>query len=56
MCVKFPLGEVNRSHFLSYSTNTYSCEVTIALKVCSGSIKRMLPINIVDADIAIGLC
>ena len=56
MCVKFPLGEVNPSHFLPYSTSTYTCGVTIALRVCGDSIKKMLPINIVGADIAIGLC
>ena len=38
MCVKLPLGDLNHSPYLLYPTNTYTCEVTIAPRVCGGKI------------------
>jgi len=35
MCVKLTFGDLNSNHYLSYSTNTYTCRITIALKIYS---------------------
>ena len=36
MCIKLPPGNLNPSHFFTHPTNTYTCEVTIVLKMCDG--------------------
>ena len=36
MCIKLSPGNLNPSHFSTHPTNTYTCEVTIAPKVCDG--------------------
>ena len=35
MCVKLPLGNLNSGPYLPHYTNTYTCKVTIAPKVCN---------------------
>ena len=37
MCVKLPLGELKPGPFPSHPTNTYTCGVTIASRVCGGA-------------------
>ena len=36
MCMKFSFEDFNSGPYLSYSTSTYTCEVTIASKVRGG--------------------
>ena len=36
MCVKLPPGDLNPISYPTHLTNTYTCGVTIALRVCSG--------------------
>ena len=36
MCVKFPPGNLNSDIYSSHPINTYTCEVTITPRVCSG--------------------
>ena len=35
MCVKLPYRDLNPNSCLSHPTNTYTCEVTIAQRVCN---------------------
>ena len=35
MCVKLPYRDLNPNSCLSHPTNTYTCEVTIAPRVCN---------------------
>ena len=37
MCVKLPLRDLNPGSYLSHSTSNYTCEVTIAPRVCGGT-------------------
>ena len=36
MCVKFPPRDLNPGPYPSHLTSTYTCKVTIALRVCGG--------------------
>ena len=36
MCVKLPPRDLKSGPYPSHSTNIYTCEMTIASKVCSG--------------------
>ena len=38
MCVKLPSGDLNPGPCPPHPTSTYTCGVTIALKVCGGRI------------------
>ena len=38
MWVKLPLGDLNPNPCPPYPTNTYTCRVTIASKMCGGVI------------------
>ena len=37
MCVKLPFGDLNPGHCPSHLTNTYTYEVTVVSRVCSGT-------------------
>ena len=37
MCVKLPSGDLNFGPYSPHSTNTYTCEVVIAPKICGSS-------------------
>ena len=41
MCVKLFLRDLNPNPYPSHPTNTYTCGVTIALRVCSGIINKI---------------
>ena len=38
MCVKLPPGDLNPDPCPSHLTNTYTCGVTIAPRVCGGAV------------------
>ena len=38
MCVKLPSGYLNPGPYPSHPTSTYTCRVTIILRVCGGEI------------------
>ena len=42
MCVKFSLGDLNLGPCLPHPTNTYTCGVTTAPRVCSGSLPNLI--------------
>ena len=37
--MKLPLGDLNLGHYPPHPTSTYTCEMTIAPRVCSGNTK-----------------
>ena len=47
MCVKLPHGDLNLS---PYPTNTYTCGVTIAPRVCGGKKKKSINLGVIDCD------
>ena len=36
MCVKLSFGDLNPDPCPPHPTNTYTCEITIALRICGG--------------------
>ena len=38
--MKLPLGDLNPGPYSSHPTNTYTCEVTIAPKVCGDELQN----------------
>ena len=42
ICVKLPPGNLNPSHCPPHLTNTYTCRVTIAPRICDGKFKTSL--------------
>ena len=41
MCVKLPHGDLNLSPYPTHPTNTYTCGVTIAPRMCGGKKKKV---------------